>query len=172
MSDREHMYTRVHNAIKSDSSTGAAWIADPIRCGFQSTKLSAFDHGRAAFADDAHCLVGVIATIANCYDHIPSIFTDTLPESLRKSVCMLALLDNVTYHAMMAHDMKSEIAAWRVVLLDPWPPIIEPAKLSEVVKVLGHRYFPMVTPFSYLIHRLSFFFMHDPFIHCLRGDAG
>ncbi|CAF1149542.1 unnamed protein product [Rotaria sordida] len=115
---------------------------NPIKCGF--TVQTTLDRVRNRYAHNYKCQIIVITCITNCYDNLP-IIQDTVPPN----TCFVALLDTKTIDAFKRHFPTG--TQWDFIDLGDTDSLFRvPAEVTETVKMLGHRMFPMAKWFVWL----------------------
>ncbi|CAF2651486.1 unnamed protein product [Rotaria sp. Silwood2] len=122
---------------------------NPIKRGF--TIQSILDKVRNRYAHNDKCQIIVFICITNCYDDLP-IIRETVPPG----TCFVALLDTKTMSAFKQNsltgvDPMNMQNQWDLIDLGSSDSLFRvAAKLTETVKMLGHRMFPMAKWFVWL----------------------
>jgi hypothetical protein len=120
-SDREELYSK-QNSFNSN----------PIKCAFAIK--SVIDKVRNKYQYNNTCQTIVYTCITNCYDPLPS-FQDSIPPQ----TCFVALLDTKTKHAI-----GNSNSLWDLIDLEDSGSLFRvPAKITETLKIVGYRMFPL-----------------------------
>ncbi|CAF0857220.1 unnamed protein product [Rotaria sp. Silwood1] len=140
-SDREQLY--------QSYAPNNYFNTNPIKCGFAIQSI--LDTVRNRYERNDKCQIIVFTCITNCYDALP-IIQDRVPPG----TCFVALLDTKTMdafkrqHPAGAYPMNGQ-AQWDFIDLGQGGSLFRvAAKVTETVKMLGHRMFPMAKWFVWL----------------------
>ena len=123
-SDREQLYQQC--------PADQLFNAKPIKCGFAIPSL--LDQVRNRYGRNHTCQTIVFTCITNCYDPLP-IIQDRVPPN----ACLVALLDTRTFNTF-----KRSHSHWDLIDLGESASLFRtPAKITETLKIVGHRMFPL-----------------------------
>jgi hypothetical protein len=133
-SDREHLY----QPYASDTY----FNRNSIKCAFAIQSI--LDKVRNLYKHNHTCQTVVFTCITNCYDPLPNI-QDKLPPQ----ICFVALLDTKTMDAFKREfprgtKIANTNATWDLIDLGDIGSLFRvPAKVTETLKIVGYRMFPM-----------------------------
>ena len=130
-SDREQLY--------QPYSIDHLFNRKPIKCGFAVP--SVIDRVRNRYGRNHTCQTIVFTCITNCYDPLP-----TIQDRVPPNACLVALLDTRTFKAF-----KKSYSNWDLIDLGESASLFRtPAKITETLKIVGHRMFPLAKWFVWL----------------------
>ncbi|CAF3605603.1 unnamed protein product [Rotaria socialis] len=140
-SDREKLY---QTYPKDDYFNSA-----PIKCGFAVQSI--IDKVRKRYERNDKCEIIVFTCITNCYDPLPTI-TDAIP----LGTCFVALLDTKSLNSLkvpfiVGGQSNNLRHPWDLIDLGNSSSLFRiAAKVTESLKMLGHRMFPLAKWFVWL----------------------
>ena len=133
-SDREQLY--------QSYSADEYFNRNPVKCGFAIQSI--LDTVRNRYGRNHTCQTIVFTSITNCYDALPIV-----QETMLTGYCFVALLDTKTMNAFKKRypshiRLMNAIIQWDFIDLGRSDLLFRVgAKLTETVKMLGHRMFPI-----------------------------
>ena len=132
LSDRDQLYQK-YDPNQEQFSTKT------IKCGFAIP--SVIDKVRERYGRNQSCQTIVLTSISNCYDPLP-----TVQAATPNDICYIALLDTQTYKVFQAAYSQGNHQGHRWDLIDlghSGQLFRVPSKITETLKIVGHRMFPM-----------------------------
>ena len=120
-----------------------------IKCGFAVQSI--LNTVRNRYGRNDTCQTVVFTCITNCYDPLP-----TVQDALPPDICFVALVDTKTKNAFEKHYPNGQKPGnagfpWVFIDLGESSKLFRvPAKVTETLKIVGHRMFPLAKWFIWL----------------------